>query len=752
MTDNPNSLGALAGGIASIYDRTAVGNDPICSAWLIGERKAATVASSLIPYAESLKALKLTFSKAGRECGVTAIQFHPLFNLRLAKETLAKGALADAPEVALLKFNCAVLSLSDKLAEISAEDVERVSKSLKFSQSGSAEGFTGSLKEIELPLVLQTVNNAKREGILYICDDLNRPLAQVFCQSGRVLSAKFKNLINETAIYQIVEKGIGSKFAFRNCNISSWLPRKPIAKPQDMLLIESHRRLDELTKIKTDLRAANSYFVRGQRHLDIEQFAPEIGDHAGNLWRVLDGMTVGEDLWRLVGMDDYTVFSVLKEMYSKDQIRRVQEGTRQIDLAALSAPPKTAVWAPLSLGLNVPLPPFEELTSIGIEIDPSADGGAGATTSAAMTKTRIKTGALLGAIDAYDNWHLLHDIPLLPSNSGIPIFKDGLVVGMHCGVVPSSPEIENPTGILQQMLWVEAILACLQSGGEAELVHKLTVLDIVPPKIAADGTIVPAGCSEIAQLTCPRCGEPTFDSARNCKKCQLALIPKAGERDPSRMGQLVVLVLFVVFISVASAAAMAWSRLPQPNFQSAQLACGQSHAAEAGQSWVKLATMKAEDPSKIPINWLAQPAYCVLKNGDFIHFQLDGFKDSYVYVFYKGRWSKEASVMFPGSLDKTNLLPAGRTLHTGSFTVAPPAGRETVVLIASGERRDWLKDANYIEPLFQYAVDSLAKSGNKNGIIIDANALASQLSPQPAPTSSTSGGQLFVTSVMFDHR
>ena len=231
------------------------------------------------------------------------------------------------------------------------------------------------------------------------------------------------------------------------------------------------------------------------------------------------------------------------------------------------------------------------------------------------------------------------------------------------------------------------------------------------------------------------------------------MMPKTVEADPSRIGQLAAVVLFVVFISLACAAAMAWSRLPQANFQSAQLVCGQTHAADADQVWVKLATMKAEDPSQFPVHWLSQPPYCLLKNGDFIHFQLDGFKDSYVYVMYKGRWSKEVSMIFPGLTDKNNLLPKGSALHTGFSTVAPPPGRETVVLVASAQKLDWLKDPAYIEPLFQYAVDSLARTPNKSGILIDANRLASQLFPaRETLLPSGAGAQLFVTAVNFDHR
>ena len=76
------------------------------------------------------------------------------------------------------------------------------------------DGFRGTLLDIDLPLVLQTLNNAQRDGILYLCDDLMRPLAQIFCLKGKIVSASYKNLWNEMAIYQIIQKSLAIKFAF----------------------------------------------------------------------------------------------------------------------------------------------------------------------------------------------------------------------------------------------------------------------------------------------------------------------------------------------------------------------------------------------------------------------------------------------------------------------------------------------------------------------------------------------------------
>jgi predicted RNA-binding Zn-ribbon protein involved in translation (DUF1610 family) len=740
-TINPAGLLSQCGAIALVYDRTALGTDPICSAWLIAEQKVATVANVAHPFAKDLAALKVSFPAVGKHFGVKEIQFHPRFDRHLARQTVERGTLAHSPEAALQKFNCAIMTLTEALPEIQPLDIYNVSQALRFPLTTTSEGFHGSLEEIELPVVMQTINNARKVGILYICDDLNRPIAQIFFQNGQISSAKYSSLLNENALYQIVEKGCQGKFVFRNCAQPGWQPPKTITQLHEVLLIEAHRRLTALDKIKAEIMGSKALYVRAQRHLNIGLIPEELREQAGTLWRVLDGMTSAEQLWLLVGMDDYTIFRTLQEMHRYHQIRRVQDGSTRELVAAQPSSASTPNWKPLNLGLHLPLQPFEEVASVSL--DPSNSG-----------KPRVKMGSLLGAIDPFDTWHLLHDIPLLPSANGTPIFKENLVVGMHCGVVPSSPELENPTAILQQMLWIDAFAECLKSAGEVELVRKLTAADVVAPQVvdktmdkAATKTVpnkaVAPGCTEIATIKCPRCGENTFESARSCRKCQLSFIPEQVKK-PSVLGKYALAALSVIILSTFAVAAIAWARLPAPHFEEGRL------TLLPNKPWLTVTIMLLTDATKNV--WEPQKPNSRFKNGDVIHFRIEANKQSYVYLLFNGTGASEASLMYPYE-NQVNLLREGSSDHTMvGMELDPPSGPEKVIAFASEQPLEWLKETNNINSAYQYAYKLLEGTHAANGVEISVSQLESALSPPVSTSSDADKSTVFITSVTADHR
>ncbi|MDR3615803.1 MAG: DUF4388 domain-containing protein [Candidatus Obscuribacterales bacterium] len=769
----PTSLSALAGAIALIYDRTALVQEPIASGWLIADQKLATIANVLTPFAQNLHALKISFPRSGKVFGVKSIQFHPRFDAQLAKQTAERGTLLDAPEQALQKFNCAVLTLCEELPELKPADIEKVSQAIRFPLAATGEGFVGLLSEIEMPLVLQTVNNARKQGILYICDDLNRPIAQIFCQNGRIVAAKFKALFNEAAIYQMIAKGAGGKFVFHNCKKPGWNSGHTISQSTDMMLIEAHRRLDELVQLKATMAAAGAYFARAHKHLDLTLFDDEqVKITASILWQVLDGTTKAEDLWLLVEMDDYTIFKALFAMYKLNQIARVLDNsTRQLEISpdklaavAQDAPPQEL--QPLTLGWHLPLAPFEEITSISI--------------NAQTQKSQIKLGSLLGAIDPYDTWHLLHDIPLLPQGSGTPIFKNGSVIGMHCGVVISSPEFSNQSGLFQQMLWVDAMMECLKAAGGKDIVKETEIGQVAlfkeQPAVDLDSSVsteasgsnsaieapkVIPGCTEIASLKCPRCGERTFNSARSCESCGLNLIASPVANNSLIDAKAFIIAASVLILGLTAATGIAWSRLPAPNFQASPFALVPS------KPWLKLTIMLA-DPTTM--NWIPQNQGSAFKNGDMIHFKLDALKSSYVYLVYKGSSSTKATLIYPPP-SSSNMIgeggsttyPAQTVLMEGNkrtllgLTFAGPSGVEKVVALASEEPLEWLNDTTNMDSAFTTAYQLLLDSHNKNGVQLgeaELRQLMNSESGQDARGDHPAGenkASIFITAVAAKH-
>jgi hypothetical protein len=755
MKPNSTTFSSLSRAVGLIYDRTALGDEPLCSAFLVANNRVATVASLITPYAKHLHALKVVFPIAETAFGVAQFHVHPKFDRRLARQTLTQGILTTTPEAALQKFNCCLLQLTDQLPALNEAAVEEVSKSIRYPLDMSEEGLAGTLTEIELPLVLQTLNNAKKQGVLYLCDDLNRPFAQIFCQGGRIVSAKFKNLLNETALYQIVAKNPTARFAFRACKQPNWLPQNTIKQSPDMLLIEAHRRLDELARLKHALDPAQYCFVRSQKNLFLDGISDGDRPAAESIWRVLDGVTGSDDLWQLIGLDDYSIYQALSSLSKANQIMRVPiKATTQIEIMSVEAAQEAASEGSkrLRLGVKIPLNAFESIASL--YIDPTANN-----------KPRPKVGSLLGAIDAYDPWHLLHNIPLLPVASGSPLLKDDYVIGMHCGVVPSSNAVSNDGGLLQQMLWCDAIAQCLKEVVDAEELEKATAFTAVMPSPEMSQQKLQAltpgqttknmapGCREIACLKCANCGERTFSSARQCQKCFMEFIPAAEPVRPGKKFNFILPAATILLVAIAAGAFIAWARLPQPAFANVNISI-------PSNPWLKMTILKEVYTVKGNTSvgaWVPQERGTSYTDMDRFHIRIDALKDlDHVYLLFQGTSDvpdkvEKPSLKFPTKGDTEmvregayvtlpriiqQLTPTGQTQMIG-ISFGGRAGTDKLIAIATtGAPFDWLEDSQKVEIAFNKAHALLATAKNQDGILVAADQIRPDGDTNPLPPGS----------------
>jgi len=68
-----------------------------------------------------------------------------------------------------------------------------------------------------------------------------------------------------------------------------------------------------------------------------------------------------------------------------------------------------------------------------------------------------QSGRLLGALRKHDDFHLLHDTPLAPGDSGAPIFDGQSIVALHCGDTATLPGLNLPTTSIRLALWVDSL-------------------------------------------------------------------------------------------------------------------------------------------------------------------------------------------------------------------------------------------------------------------------------------------------------
>ena len=601
-----------------IIDRTSSVDEILATCWLLDQDKVATTAHSMILFADHLEALKIRFPCSGEERGVAKALFHPRFS-RSSTTQMATQAMTDyIPQVSLQKNNAVVLVTRPTLPDLSIDTIAKLIQKNSVPLASIEQGMGGSLAELDLAMVLQTITNARKEGILVITDERNRTIARIFCQDGKVLHAQYGGLINEYALYQIFEAKLDGNFHFRSAKQPDWLSSRPIQRPAEMLLIESHRRYDELPKLQHEVGGPEALWLRVSPDLNTTKLTGDSLDRAKAIWPVLDGTTPANQLWHVAGLDDYAIFQTLVELRQGSQIHDQQ-------------PPKGSYnrkAEPIPIAVQVQLKPYDEIESLTVE---PTDG-----------KPFVRRGSLLGSLREADPNHLVHNLVLPLESTGCPMFKDGHVIGMHCGSLPPEPETGDGTR-LQQMLWVDVIMQCLIQAGEAPLARKLSQSAIDIPRPAPGAPVPKAGCTEVARVNCSKCGASHLESSRFCKTCGQKLISEIEYKPRKAAFVNSTMIMVLLMLAIGAGAVMVLAKAPHP------IIINSAFVMKPEIPWVALEG-KFNDPrkGKVKVFQTYRPGE-VLSNGQNFYMKVSVDEPSYVYVFHQSSSGEDIDTLFPPS-------------------------------------------------------------------------------------------------------
>lgn len=775
----------IANSVGLLVDR--VDGRVLGNVWVIDDAKVATCAHLVFGYRTFWPALKVVFPGAMREFGVESAIFHPRFDIKMASK-LAQVALTEPmPNLPLQQHNAAVLRLTPSLEGISDDLTFKVNKSLSLPLPPRDQGLGGNLGEIDLYVVVQTITNARKEGVLTICDDRNHPVARIFCQNGRLLFAQYANLVNEMAIYQIVSNDLKGNFFFWSAQHPNWEVSQPIARPAEMLLIESHRRADELKKLIPMVGDPNSCFVRVRPDVAIDILPPEVKDYARMLWDLIDGGTPCRQLWQLANIDDCAVYQTLAELVKTKQIApKVEDYVTPNGAGPLNA---------LAMSVQTRLAPWDSITTVYRDA------------SSPNANALVRQGALLGALREGDPWHLIHNIRLIPESAGSPILKDGQVIGMHCGKLPPDEFNQNLEGSLQAMLWVDSVVECLKSGGENQLVQKLTLIDApVPDFTKKEKPTGGGGCREVARVDCPRCGRSSLDEARFCKSCGQRLL-KDIDPKPSRktlagtgvhkiqkkstpVGLVVAISLFAFVIAAGAIVAAVMMSMPEPltsqtfevvddkQMENALKKAGGDAASApkaAEAPWVALTVFQKEHPPEIAdpleFRWVAQsaakPFYA---EGDMIYLDFKAEKPAFVYLLYQGSSDPagQASLIYPVSaVNNTELKPGenftipsdvhekidDKSAHFTGLTIHDSPGRETLLVVAGNAKLGLLENPELVNTTFAKCHKLVAEVKSENGVEMPAAEFRKKvLDGDASGSAAETTGNIYIKQWIIEHR
>jgi hypothetical protein len=758
-----NTADYFANSIGLVVDRAAPERKVLASAWLIDDDKVATTGDSVKHYANLCESLEVDFPCAGRRYGVRSMIFHPLFKRQTTRLTLERADNQQGQFSAIRNHDCAILYLNERLTELSDWRRKEIDRELSSKTEQGQQGLSGNLGEIEFSLLVQTLTNARKQGELIIVDERNHPLAQVFCDEGRIIFARYCHLENELAVNQIVEQRLKNSFYFRARKQPSWPAYQPISKSTDLLLLESYGRLDQLESLRKSVGGTDLTFMRKKGEWAIERLPAAVREQARAVWKIADGLTPTSRLWQLLHLDDCGILQVLSLLVAEDLAvasndawfktaqPSVLNSGKEVLQTETGENGSARAFLPLPVAAQLPLNPYDLL--------------AGAIVDGKTGRIGIKHGQLLGAIDAFDSHHLIHNLPMLPESRGCPIFSNGYVVAMHVGALPAYPEIS--LNVLEQCLWVESVLHCLRTAGETSAVKRLSRTDIKPvatlalPRAGnsvASGLLAKSqsGCVEVATIGCPRCGATSFSSARFCEQCHLALIPSA--KGKALAGKAWPIAYLTAVVTILIAVTVAVLALPQPNLASGHFVYAPK------QSWLAITPKRANLTKGV---WEVQSYNQVLKNTDTIHLSISALKPCYVYLLQPTNQAG-AELIYPLPDQTSKLMTPGQTItypenigerlgnkwNIRGRTFGNTPGTEIIVALASPEQLELPLSKGFTARVLDRAAEVYGWGNFSSGFEVELAQLIGDGSKDELRQSSGQQGRpvVFISRLMIKHQ
>ena len=233
ITTAYQDVAKLSGSVGALIDNCVRDSQQIGTVWLVDDETVATCAHLVILYSEFLRGLKVQFPAVGRAYEVTSATFHPRFDQTLAVEMAQRSLNSSVPALALQDHNLVLLKISPEKTALDRDAATRFNKQISLAPMPRLKGLAGMVEDVGLALVIQTVASARKDGVLYISDERNRPLARHFLRDGKLRYAKLGKLANEQAIYQMFQHNIIGQIHFQPSAAPDWQVNAPMDRPTE---------------------------------------------------------------------------------------------------------------------------------------------------------------------------------------------------------------------------------------------------------------------------------------------------------------------------------------------------------------------------------------------------------------------------------------------------------------------------------------------------------------------------------------
>ncbi|MGB5374647.1 MAG: DUF4388 domain-containing protein [Polyangiales bacterium] len=227
--------------------------------------------------------------------------------------------------------------IREVIARVGIELARQARAGLAHRSSDSRTRFSGSLSEMSVVDLLQTIDVSRKSGVLTLVADDGQE-GMISFDSGAVINATVEDLVGEDAVYRHLLWHEGTfDLEFRRVSLSE----RTVHRTTQALLMEGMRRLDEWSRLSELLPPFDTLLEVDAEVL--REGLQEMPDEQNQMLRLIDGQRTIDEILLAHGGDHVEALRKVVDLYFEGMVREVGRDQDSIpiltEVSVHSSPP-----------------------------------------------------------------------------------------------------------------------------------------------------------------------------------------------------------------------------------------------------------------------------------------------------------------------------------------------------------------------------------------------------------------------------
>jgi len=276
--------------------------------------------------------------------------------------------------------------IREVVARVGIELARQARAGLAHKSSDARTRFSGSLSEMSVVDLLQTIDVSRKSGVLTLVSS-DAQEGMISFDSGAVINATVEDLVGEDAVYRHLLWRDGTfDLEFRRVSLSE----RTVHRTTQALLMEGMRRLDEWSRLSELLPSFDTVL-----EVDAEMLRErlrDMPDEQNEMVRLIDGKRSVGQVLRTHGGDHVEALRKVVDLYFEGMVREV--GRIQDSIPILTKVSVRASAPPPKEGINTIPGPAGLPTAVSVPAAPLVPGVEPSSTSVTAPEMRAASGSV----------------------------------------------------------------------------------------------------------------------------------------------------------------------------------------------------------------------------------------------------------------------------------------------------------------------------------------------------------------------